>query len=360
MGEGGSLRSNFSSPESAGSWMASEGPDHDVVVTTRVRLARNVEGFPFRARLSEDRAKQLEAHLRERLGALELANDQSYVDLENVDELDRELLFERHLISLELARGAGPRGVFYSRARHVSVMVNEEDHLRLQMLGPGQNLAGLVEQLHDVDQRVGKQIAYAYHSRFGYLTSCPTNVGTGLRISVMLHLPALVYSKEIEKLFNAASKMKLAVRGFYGEGTSYLGDFFQVSNQVTLGKSVDKLLQDVSKVLPKFVEHEREVRKTILAENGKGLEDRIYRAFAILLYARRINSQEALESLSQVRLGVCLGILRETELKTVNELLVMSQPAHIQVLENRELKEEERDVARARYIRQRLAQPHPN
>jgi protein arginine kinase len=151
--------------------------------------------------------------------------------------------------------------------------------------------------------------------------------------------------------------MKLAVRGFYGEGTSYLGDFFQVSNQVTLGRGIDKLHQDVAKVLPKLIEQEREVRRTILKDNAKGLEDRVFRAFGILSYARRINSQEALELLSQVRLGACLGILKGVDVKTVNELLVMSQPAHIQVLEKRDLKEEERDVARARYIRQRLGKP---
>lgn len=353
-------RSFFSSPENAGHWMAHEGADHDVVVSTRIRLARNVQNFPFKPRLSSERAKELEAHLRTRLEALAISGDQSYLSLEGLQELDRELLFERHLISMDLARGTGPRGVFFSRTRNVSVMVNEEDHLRLQVFGPGQDLAGLLEQLRDLDQRVADKVEYAYHPRFGYLTSCPTNVGTGLRISVMLHLPALVYSKEIEKVFNAATKMKLAVRGFYGEGTSYLGDFFQVSNQVTLGRSLEKLLNDVSKVLPKLVEQERDVRRAILKEQGKGLEDRIFRAHGLLSYARRMNSQEALDLLSQVRLGVCLGILQGPDLKTVNELLVMSQPAHIQVVEKRDLKEEERDLVRARYIRQRLGGPSAN
>ena len=336
--------------------MAAAGPDHDVVVTTRIRLARNVEGFPFRPRLDDKRAAELEKHLRERLGSLEIAPDQHYFALQDFDEIDRELLVERHLISMELARGSGPRGVFFSRGRHVSVMVNEEDHLRLQILGPGQNLVALLEQLRDVDSMIGQKVAYAYHPRFGYVTACPTNVGTGLRVAVMLHLPALAHSKEIDKVFNSAAKMKLAVRGFYGEGTSYLGDFFQISNQVTLGRGVEKLLQDVAKVLPTLVEQERGVRHAIMEENGKSFEDRVHRALGVLTHARRINSQEALELLSQVRLGVCLGILRGHDLKTVNELLVMSQPAHIQVLEKRELKEEERDIARARYIRQRLGE----
>jgi protein arginine kinase len=353
-------RSFFSSPENAGHWMAHDGPDHDVVVSTRIRLARNVQNFPFRSRLSEERAKELEGHLKSRLLGLDVARDQTYFGLEQLHDLDRELLFERHLISMELARGSGPRGVFFSRSRNLSVMVNEEDHLRLQVFGPGQDLAGLLEKLREVDQRIARQVEYAYHPRFGYLTSCPTNVGTGLRISVMLHLPALVYSKEIEKVFNATAKMKLAIRGFYGEGTSYLGDFFQVSNQVTLGRTQERLLGDVSKVLPKLVEQERNVRRAILEDQGKGLEDRIHRAYGVLSHARRINSQEALDLLSQVRLGVCLGILQGPELKAVNELLVMSQPAHIQILEKRDLKEEERDLVRARYIRQRLSGPSAN
>lgn len=347
-------RSWFESPEDAGSWMACEGPEADVVVTSRVRLARNLEGWPFKARLDEARAGELEEHLRENLGRLEVAGDQAYLGLAGLEPLDRELLLERHLISVELARGRGPRGVFFSRSRNVSIMVNEEDHLRLQALGPGPTLEPLFEQLKDVDQALGRRVQYAYHSRFGYMTSCPTNVGTGLRLSVMLHLPALVYSREIETVLNAAAKMRLAVRGFYGEGTSYVGDFFQVSNQVTLGRSAEKLLQDVSKVLPKLVEQERTVRRTILEQEAAALEDRVFRAYGLLTHARRINSQEALDLLSQVRLGVCLGMLKSPGLKTVNELLVMSQPAHVQVREKRELEEDGRDVARARLIRERL------
>ncbi|MBL8840702.1 MAG: protein arginine kinase [Planctomycetes bacterium] len=348
----------FSAPATAGNWMASDGRDHEIVVTSRVRLARNVAGFPFRARLEPKRAKEVEAHLAERLGALSLAADQAYLRLADLDPLDTELLFERHLISKDLARELeGPRAVFFSRSRNVSVMVNEEDHLRLQALGPGGNLEALLEQVRDVDHLVGERVSYAYHPRFGYLTSCPTNVGTGLRLSVMLHLPALVHSKEIDKVFDAASKMKLAVRGFYGEGTSYLGDFFQVSNQVTLGRSVDKLLADIQRVLPKLVDYERDMRRTIAEEAGKGLEDRIWRAFGILSHARRLTSQEALDLLSHVRLGVCVGLLPRPALKTVNELLVLSQPAHVQLLAGRVLTDDERDVARATYIRQRLEAP---
>jgi protein arginine kinase len=335
--------------------MASEEPDHDVIVTSRIRLARNVQGYAFKARLRPEESRNLEEHLRERLtSALAETASLHYVDLEESTPLVRELLLERHLVSVELARGQGPRGVLFADQEHLSVMVNEEDHLRLQILGPGQMLDDLMGRLRDLDHRIRDQISYAYHPRFGYLTSCPTNVGTGLRLSVMLHLPALVFSKEIEKLFNAAAKMKLAVRGFYGEGTSYIGDFFQVSNQVTLGKGTDQLLGDLVKVLPRLVELEREVRGVIERDHRDKLEDRIFRAMGLLTHARCISSQEALELLSQLRLGICLGILEETDIATINELLVTTQPAHVQLLEKKDLTEPERDVARARFIRDRL------
>ena len=347
--------SEFALGHTAGNWMACDGPDHDVVVTSRIRLARNITGFPFRARLGKDKSRDLEEHLHERLHSLELAPTQYYVNLEQATALNRELLLERHLVSVELARGTGPRGVFFSHREHLSVMVNEEDHLRLQILGPGLNLDDLLARIRQVDHDVRDRVEYAYHPRFGYLTSCPTNVGTGLRFSVMLHLPALVFSKEIEKVFNSAAKMKLAVRGFYGEGTSYVGDFFQVSNQVTLGKATDQLLGDLAKVLPKLVELERDVRRVIQKDHAQDLEDKVFRALGVLCHARRMTSQEALELLSQLRLGVCLGLVEGVDLKAINELLVLSQPAHIQLLEGKDLTEQERDISRARFIRERLA-----
>jgi protein arginine kinase len=347
----------FASAETAGDWMAADGPDHEVVVTTRIRLARNVAGFPFRARLDAAKAREVEGHLAARLRRLDLAEDQAYLKLADLTSLETELLFERHCISKDLARELdGPRAVFFSRSKNLSVMVNEEDHLRLQVLGPGRSPEGLLERLRDLDRRIGKEVEYATHPRFGYLTSCPTNVGTGLRISVMLHLPALVWSKEIEKVFDAAAKMKLAVRGYHGEGTSYVGDFFQVSNQVTLGRSVDRLLADVTKVLPKLVDWERDARRQVRGEKALGLEDRIWRAYGVLRHARRMTSTEAIELLSSVRLGVCLGLLPKIPLKLVNELLVLSQPAHVQLLAGRELDDDSRDLARADGLRKRLAE----
>lgn len=348
-------RPDFSLPDRAGAWMASAEPDHDVMVTSRIRLARNVQGYAFKARLQKEESRHLGEHLREKLSeALRDVAALQFVDMESASALERELLLERHLVSVELARGQGPRGVFFAEQEHLSVMLNEEDHLRLQILGPGEILGTLLDRMRVLDRAIRKHIGYAYHPRFGFLTSCPTNVGTGLRLSVMLHLPALVFSKEIEKLFNAAAKMKLAVRGFYGEGTSYIGDFFQVSNQVTLGKGTDQLLSDLVKVLPKLIDMERDVRVVIQREHNQKLEDRVFRALGVLSHARCVTSQEALELLSQLRLGVCLGLIEGVALDTINELLVMTQPAHVQLLEKKDLTEAERDIARARYIRDRL------
>lgn len=348
-------RAEFSSPDGAASWMSSTGQHHEVIVTSRIRLARNVMEFPFKARLDSHQCADLVEHISGRLQALPFAGDQTYLSLDQAEALDAELLFERHLISPELARASGPRGVSYSRAKNLSVMVNEEDHLRIQVLAPGDNLETLLREIHQVDTSVGQVLNYATHPRFGFLTSCPTNVGSGLRFSVMMHLPALVYSKEIDKEFNAAAKMKLAVRGFYGEGTSYSGDFFQVSNQVTLGKNAEVLLSDLRKVIPTIVEHELEVRRVMQKDHRLDLEDRVFRAYGILRNSRRISSDEARELLSRVRLGACLGMLDDVDLSTVNELLVMSQPAHVQVMEDREMTEGERDAVRAAYLRQRLA-----
>jgi protein arginine kinase len=348
--------SGFASPDHAGSWMAAQEPDHDVIVTSRIRLARNVRGFPFRVRQESNDSERLEQHLRDCLKEPLSGQSQSYINLEECSALERELLRERQLVSYELARGTGPRGVFFSPADHFSVMVNEEDHLRLQILAPGEQLERLLERIRQVDSSIGEHVEYATHPRFGYLTSCPTNVGTGLRLSVMLHLPALVFSKEIEKVFNSAAKMKLAVRGFYGEGTSsYIGDFFQVSNQITLGKATGQLLTDLVKVIPKLVELERDVRRVIQRDHSQELEDKVFRAYGILSHARRISSQEALELLSQLRLGVCYELFTGVDLKTINELLVLTQPAHVQLIEHRDLSEQERDTVRADFIRSRLA-----
>ena len=235
-------------------------------------------------------------------------------------------------------------------------MVNEEDHLRIQTLRAGIQLREAFELANQVDDALENAIDYAFSSQFGYLTACPTNVGTGMRVSVMLHLPALVITREIEKVFQAVSKINLAVRGLYGEGTQASGDFYQISNQVTLGKTENEIIDNLASVIPQIVKYERKVRTTLLQMKRLVLEDKIWRALGVLRSARTITSEETLELLSLVRLGVNLGAIEGIPMATVNELFVLSQPAHLQKVEKTKLSSHERDAARARYIRERLDQ----
>jgi protein arginine kinase len=235
-------------------------------------------------------------------------------------------------------------------------MVNEEDHLRIQALRTGLALREAYTLASEVDDAMEREVDYAFSSQFGYLTACPTNVGTGLRVSVMLHLPALVITREIEKVFQAVSKINLAVRGLYGEGTQASGDFYQISNQVTLGKAESEIIENLASVIPQIVKYERKVRTTLLQMKRVVLEDKIWRALGVLRFARQITSEETLELLSLVRLGVNVGAIADIPISTINELFVLSQPAHLQKVEKAKLSSHERDAARARYIRERLAE----
>jgi protein arginine kinase len=234
-------------------------------------------------------------------------------------------------------------------------MVNEEDHLRIQGLRSGFQLRATWEQVDDIDSRLEKHLDYAFSPQFGYLTVCPTNVGTGMRASVMLHLPALVMTRQIDKVFQAVSKINLAVRGLYGEGTQASGDFYQFSNQPTLGKSEVEIIENIERVVPRIIEYERTVRDGLLEQRREVIEDKVWRAYGMLQTARTINSEETMDLLSAVRMGVNLKIIRDVEISTVNELFILTQPAHLQKMERSELNGPERDVTRATFIRNRLA-----
>jgi protein arginine kinase len=336
-------------------WLDAGGPDSDIVVSSRIRVARNIEGFPLKAKLKGEQEAALESVVVEGIERAKLAPDLSYDALKDKDSVHRRLLFERHLISMEHLKAEGHHGVAYTPLGDVSVMVNEEDHLRIQVLGAGLRLESLLQKIDSLDDQLAEHLDYSFHPQFGFITSCPTNVGTGMRLSVMLHLPALVLSKLIEKVFNAVNKMNLAVRGFYGEATEASGDFYQISNQITLGKTHADLLADLEKTIPKIVSYEREVRRGLVEEDErKILDDKVWRAYGLLASARTISSEEAMHLLSHVRMGVNLGILNGITLETLNELFVVTQPGHLQEREGKALKQEERDIARASYIRERL------
>jgi len=339
-----------------GEWLRGEGPESDIVISSRVRLARNVARFPFLTRADDSTRDEIHDAIRNALDAQGMGvNGYGYVDLNRQrDELTSRFLLERHLISRELANGSGGRGVLFNRTEMLSVMVNEEDHLRIQAIRAGFQVHEAFGDLRPFDERLEEALEFAYSDRFGYLTACPTNVGTGMRASVMLHLPALVFTRQIDKVFAAVTKINLAVRGFYGEGTQASGDFYQISNQVTLGVSETQILDLLGRLVPQILTYEREVREHLLDHERLQLEDRIWRAFGTLRVARSISSDETMDLLSSVRLGVNLGILRDVNIGTVNELFILTQPAHLQRLEKRDLQPRERDVMRAEFIRSQL------
>ncbi|MCK4602298.1 MAG: protein arginine kinase [Phycisphaerae bacterium] len=339
----------------AGEWLRGAGPMHDVAISSRVRLARNLAGMPFLSKCSTQQQLELETRLRDHILATGIAREVFYVKIDGACELDRQLLVERHLISRQHAHGNHPRGVAISGSETVAIMVNEEDHLRIQVLRSGLQLLEAIEEINRIDDLLEQGLNYAFHSRYGYLTACPTNVGTGLRVSVMLHLPALKMTGEIEKVFRAAREIHLAVRGLYGEGTEASGDFFQVSNQTTLGKSEQQIVEEFhNDIIPRFIEYEHRARQVLMEKRKLAIEDKVYRALAILQSARLVSSEETMYLLSLVRLGTNLNLVSNVELKTVNQLFLLTQPAHLQKILNREMTPEQRAESRSEFIRKRL------
>src|SRR4051795_8006362 len=313
----------------AGEWLRGSGPMSEIVISSRIRLARNISGIPFLTRASRQQKTQLEARSREVLLSAQISAKTLYVDLEHAPEIDRQLLVERHLISKQHASGEGARGVAVGENETLSIMINEEDHLRIQCLRSGLQLEEAWEQINGIDDLLESKLDFAFHPRFGYLTACPTNVGTGIRVSVMLHLPALKMTGEIEKVFRAAKEMRLAVRGLYGEGTEATGDFFQVSNQTTLGKTEDDIISDFKHlVIPKIIDYEHHARRTLLNDKTIALDDKVFRALGTLRSARLLGSEDTLYLLSDLRLGVNPGRIKDIDVRTINELFLLTQPAH--------------------------------
>ena len=339
----------------AGEWLRGGGPMHDVVISSRIRLARNLAGVPFLSQCSPDQQRELERRLREEILASGVAREVLYVDIGQARELDRQVLVERHLISRQHAAADHPRGVAVSSDETVAIMVNEEDHLRIQALRSGLDLTNAVQEILRLDDLLEQHLDFAFHYRYGYLTACPTNVGTGLRVSVMLHLPALKMTGEIEKAFRAAHDMRLAIRGLFGEGTEATGDFFQVSNQTTLGKTEEQIVKEfLGEMIPHFIEYERQARRALLSRRAVAIDDKAQRSLALLRSARLISSEETMYLLSLVRLGVNLERVGDVSLQTINELFLLTQPAHLQKTLDKELSPEARAEARANYIRHRL------
>lgn len=347
--------------ESSGEWLRGSGPESDIVISSRIRLARNLADFPFISRATEADRAAIEEILRGRILALQAAGkispDTLYLNVSELSTVDRQLLVERQLISREHADSEGARAAVIDRDERFSVMINEEDHLRIQVMHSGLDLESAWAQIDQLDDLIEEQVTYAFNERLGYLTACPTNVGTGLRVSVMLHLPALVITHQIEKVFKSLQKINLAVRGLYGEGSQATGDFYQISNQVTLGQTEEELAKKVADVVPVLIEYERQARNFLVRESQETLHDRVSRAFGILRTAQTISSEETLHLLSSVRMGVNLGLISDVKIPVINKLLIHTQPAHLQKLSGMELDKSDRNIERASYLRRHLNNP---
>ncbi|MFM7039267.1 MAG: protein arginine kinase [Planctomycetaceae bacterium] len=338
----------------SGEWLRGDGPESDIVISSRVRLARNVAGFPFITRASADVRHELVHRVLDALREPFMGRALHHVNVETLSSLDAQFLMERQLISRELGRAEGPRAVAVSDGEFHSVMINEEDHLRIQVLHSGLALDECWNACDQLDDYIESRIPFSFHPQLGYLTACPTNVGTGIRLSVMLHLPALRITREIQKVHQAAQKINVAVRGLYGEGSQALGDFYQVSNQVTLGKSEAELITEVQDVVHKIVTWERRIRDLMLRDNRSQIHDQVARAFGTLTSARTISSEETMHWLSLVRMGARLELIPHISASTINELFIHTQPAHLQKLHGEALETDRRNLARADYLRKRL------
>ncbi|MER2108747.1 MAG: protein arginine kinase [Solibacillus sp.] len=334
------------------SWLATE----DIVMSTRIRLARNLKGLKFPICFSEEEAEEVEERVQQAL-LIEKNDLHAFmqVKMKDLPKLQRQVLVEKHLISPNLA--SQPKGaVFLTEDETLSVMVNEEDHIRIQCLAPAMNLQEAFERAKQLDEHLQQKLHYAYDERYGFLTSCPTNVGTGLRASVMLHLPALTMTKKINHVIQMITRLGMVVRGIYGEGSGNSGNIYQFSNQITLGKSSKEILQELEGIVQRVVAKEKEARKQLMTQAPLFLEDRVSRALGILCYAKVLTSDEAASCLSNVRLGVALELISNIVPSSLNECMLLMQPGFIQQYAGAMLQPTERDVYRAQLMQSKLTE----
>jgi protein arginine kinase len=335
-------------------WMTGGEGKHDAVLTSRIRLARNLRRHPFPGWAKRDQRAAALDLMRPAVEALPAMKDGFSQELGGLSPVQKQVLVERHLISREhAARGEGSAAVI-ERRQTFSLMLNEEDHLRMQSIRPGLQLAAAFSALSELDSELEKSLEFAFDPTLGYLTTCPTNLGTGLRASSMLHLPALVLSDQIGQVLQAVNKIGLAVRGFYGEGTESLGNLYQISNQSTLGESEETIIRRLERVISEVATHERNAREKLLEDDPEMVSDKIGRAYGVLRHAHIIDSKEALNHLSLLRFGGILGFFPPETVILCDTLLMDIQPAHLQLHSGRKLTPEERDAIRAEIVRARL------
>ncbi|MDP3804452.1 MAG: protein arginine kinase [Candidatus Omnitrophota bacterium] len=335
-------------------WLKGTGPSSNIVMSSRTRLARNIEKLPFSNWANKKQLEDVLNIVKEAVGGCSFLKNALFIRLRDVNEVDRLFLVERHLMSPEHAKDVEYKALIVDAKEIVSIMVNEEDHLRIQVMQSGLNLRECWRVIDEIDTELSKRIAFAYSAKWGYLTACPTNTGTGLRGSVMCHLPALVFIGQIGKILQAIAKLGLNIRGLYGEGTEAMGNVFQMSNQVSMGMSEDDIVDNIERITNQIISREDATRKTIISKNKEALVDRVSRAYGTLKSAHIITSNETVTLLSAIRLGVDLGIVKNMDRRMVNELFILTQPAHLQKLEGKALNANERDIKRADLIHEKL------
>lgn len=337
-------------------WMSGEGPDGDIVLSSRIRLARNLKDIVFPTLASGEDLEKVIQLLQNAIGNRSFASIGNFelIRMNELEFIEKRVLVEKHLISPHLAEVSENGAVILSENEEVSIMVNEEDHVRIQCLFPGLQLSQALQAANAIDDWIEESIDFAFDEKRGYLTSCPTNVGTGLRASVMMHLPALILTNQMNKIIPAINQLGLVVRGIYGEGSQAQGNIFQISNQITLGMSEQDIVKDLASVVAQVIAQERSAREMLIKSSPIQLEDKVWRSYGILAHSRIIPSSEASQCISDVRLGIDLGYIQNVSRSILSELMILTQPGFLQRFAGKKLTPEERDVRRATLIRDRL------
>lgn len=337
-------------------WLKETGPQSDIVVSTRIRLARNIEGISFPHLLDDEKAEETRNLVMDSVmgGNSSIKDDFNIISMKDIDYIERLNYLEKYLVSPDLLRNARIGSALINKEETISILINEEDHIRIQCLLPGLQLEKAWDLGHKIDDLIEERIKYAFEEQLGYLTTCPTNLGTGVRVSVMLHLPALSLTGHMQGVLKAASQIGLTVRGIYGEGTDFLGHLYQVSNQVTLGITEQEIISNIFDVTVQIIQNERSARDKLLLSKRIELEDKIYRSYGILKNARIMSRSEAMQLISDIKLGINLELVDNNNIETLNELTALIQPGCLQKYYGKELEENDRDIKRAQLIREML------
>jgi protein arginine kinase len=338
--------------------LGNENNELDVVLSTRVRLARNLKNIPFPVKMEKEQSKKVVSQIK---GTLFDISDEkelkfSFIDINSKTTVERQAMVERHIISPDLMEYNTECGVVVNESNNISIMINEEDHLRIQCLNQSLRLKESWHTCVEIDEMLDDKLEIAYSQKYGYLTSCPTNVGTGMRTSVMMHLPALTISGYIKNILESCSKIGIVVRGIYGENTNALGNIFQISNQVTLGQTEDEIISGVGNIVSQIIAQERYLRSELYKQNTYRFEDKIFRSYGLFTNARVLPSEEAFKLLSDVRLGVYMGLIKGISEEVLDKILTLIQSANLQQYSGRLLNPEERDIRRAEIIKELIAE----